>query len=93
MKNKKLKIICAILFIMIIIFPVAIDPVNAAINKSYSEATTKAGTEDINIETKLKSSAITDALGIFVFSVASLVENLVGNAFTAVTRKHRLPLG
>lgn len=83
MKSRKLKIICAILFIMIIIFPVFTNPVNAAINKNYGNEKTK--TLDPQLNKKVKQSAILDALGIFIYSVASIVENLVGNIFSSVS--------
>lgn len=88
MKDKGLKIVYASIFLVLILFSFAsttINQVSAEINKTYREATSTAPTTDPNVDSKLKSSVISDALGSFLLSIASLAEHLLGFVFKSVT--------
>lgn len=88
MKDKGLKIVYASIFLVLILFSFAsttINQVSAEINRTYYEATGSTDTDDRNVEQKIKSSVISDALGSFVLSIASLAERLLGFVFKSVT--------
>ena len=72
-------------------FSFSFNTVNAAINQTYSESVGTSNTEDSAIEEKVKSTVILDALASFVFAVASIVENLVGNIFKSLTGSTDFP--
>lgn len=91
MKNRVLKIGCAILFVTLIMFSFSFNTVNAAINQTYSESVGTSNTEDSAIEEKVKSTVILDALASFVYAVASIIENLVGNIFKSLTGSTDFP--
>ena len=90
-KDKVLKISCVILFITLIMFSFTSNTINAAINQTYTEATSKTKTDDTQLDEKVKSTVVLDALASFVYAVASIVENLVGQVFKSLTGSTDFP--
>lgn len=88
MKKETSRKYIVFIFIALVLFTFLSNPINsinAAVNQTYVEQIQKTNTSDEKIEEKVKSSAILDALASFVYAVASMVENLVGNVFYSLT--------
>ena len=75
------------MFLILILFSVS-GNIFGAINTTYQNG--KTVIED-DLNTKAKDSVILDALGPFVYWVASAVENLVGKAFKGLTGTEMFP--
>lgn len=84
---KKMKKGVAILFLILTVFSFN-GNTYGAINDTYQKGATVV--ED-DLETKVKDSVILNALGSFVYWVASAVENLVGKAFKGLTGTEMFP--
>lgn len=87
MKNKtKMKII-SICFIFIIIFNIT-GNVYAAINDEYGR---NDPVVEVDLEEKLTTSVILDAIASLVYGLGSLVESLVGSVFEQLTGENMFP--
>lgn len=88
MKNKTLMKIISICFIVVMVFNYTSSTVFAAINEDYGGQTEVVETD---LETKLKSSSLLEAIATLVYGLGSLVENLVGAAFEQLTGTNMFP--
>ncbi len=92
MKNKALKITFALVFIVLIMFSLSANTINtiyAKINDTYGE--TSSQVVDNNLDKKVNDNPVTGALASFIYSIASLVEYLVGNIFTSISGDPTFP--
>lgn len=87
MKMANKKRFTVVIFLMLIMFS-CVNPIFAAINESYQPT---QGVMDDDIDTKVKDSVVIDALATFAYSIGSIVENLVGKAFTGLTGSNIFP--
>lgn len=88
MKNKTLMKIISICFIVVMIFNYTSSTIYAAINEEYGSQSEVVETD---LEAKLKSSSLLDAIATLVYGLGSLVENLVGAAFQMLTGTNMFP--
>ncbi|MDD3303674.1 MAG: hypothetical protein PHP54_02015 [Clostridia bacterium] len=86
MIKRKSKIIVAILFLFLILFPLG-TTTYAAINNEYNNGEVI----ETDLDGKLKNSVILDALAAMLYGLASLVESLVGSAFDMLTGFNMFP--
>ncbi len=86
--NFKYKLI-AIIFLILLVFPIFSSNIQAAINEGYFSRYSFTGNE--NVDDAAKDSNVLDMLAIFVYSVAGLVENIVGGAFRSLTGTNDFP--
>lgn len=91
MLKGKWKILICIALVTCVIFT-ASNNVFAAINEDYYNNNV-VGDEvvDIDIENKVGSSLILDALGSFIYSVGSLIELILGKVFQLITGSNMFP--
>ena len=90
MKHDVRSKLIAIILLVLVVLPVFSCNVNAAINENYQSRYEDAGTDDL-IDEKIKESTVIDMLASFVYSLASLVEKLVGTAFKSLTGSATFP--
>lgn len=76
-----------VLFLILILFSVN-GSIFGAINTTYQSSKT---VEEDDLNQRAKDSEILDALGPFVYWIASAVENLVGKAFKGITGSEMFP--
>lgn len=88
MLKGKWKLFICIALVTCVIFAASND-VFAAINTGYITST--SGTGDVNIEEKVKDSSLLQAIGAFIYSLASLMERAVGFVFQAITNTNMFP--
>ena len=89
MKKRTQKIIFTILFIVLIMFSLTSNTIYAAINNDYGKSSSTV--VDNNLDKKVNDNPVTGALASFVYSIASLVEKLVGNVFTSISGDSEFP--
>ncbi len=92
MKNKALKICFVCVFIVLTLFSISGSSINtifAATNSSYG--TSSSSSNDVNLDKKVNDNPVTGALASFVYSIASIVENMVGSMFSALSGDGEFP--
>lgn len=91
MLKGKWKLLICIALITCVIFT-ASNNVFAAINKEYYNNNV-VGDEvvDEDIDSKIESSSILDAIGIFIYSIGSLIELLLAKVFQLITGTNMFP--
>lgn len=91
MLKGKWKLLICVALITCVIFT-ASNNVFAAINKSYYDNNiAKDGVYDDQVEQKIASSSLLDAIGSFIYSIGSLIELLLAKVFQLVTGTNMFP--
>lgn len=87
----KWKLLICMMFIACTIF-VTSNSLFAAINQDYYDSFVKEyGVQDASINKKLEQSLLTDAIGSFIYGIASLMELAVGWVFKLLTGSNIFP--